>query len=301
MFAVQRFDISETSEIPSENLLESVIEKQKQRAKRKHTSSLGESFKTSYGETIEEKLARKAQAKLDKRERKASILNASSSCNCVDSVSKVVDTAVVAKHIDEVPKELPNTVLDVELPKHDVELPKHDVELINDFENGEFSGEKLIGNYPVLPEVLVPVEESVGLWGVRPDLAQELIAEGIKSYFPVQSAVIPVLLRHHQTHPFVPPRDICVSAPTGSGKTLAYALPIIQVLDSFYGPPLAQDLTEEEELDVLRARRLRALIILPSRELAAQVMNFSQGCITNFAPSSYTSPASLYFYDKILS
>ena len=49
------------------------------------------------------------------------------------------------------------------------------------------------------------------------------------------------------------PRDICASAPTGSGKTLAYALPIIQVLMN--------------RVIIF----LRAVIILPTRELASQV------------------------------
>ena len=48
-------------------------------------------------------------------------------------------------------------------------------------------------------------------------------------------------------------QDFCVCAPTGSGKTLAYALPIIASLSSRIVP------------------RLRALVILPTRDLAVQV------------------------------
>ena len=44
-----------------------------------------------------------------------------------------------------------------------------------------------------------------------------------------------------------------MSAPTGSGKTLAYAIPIIEVLSSRV------------------VTRLRALVLLPTRELVAQV------------------------------
>ncbi|KAI7828482.1 P-loop containing nucleoside triphosphate hydrolase protein [Kickxella alabastrina] len=77
---------------------------------------------------------------------------------------------------------------------------------------------------------------------------------GIDQLFAVQSAVIPVLraahslsrLRQHV-------RDVCVSAPTGSGKTLAFVIPIVEKL---------------------RARvvvRLRALVVLPTKELAQQV------------------------------
>nr|CAD1827810.1 unnamed protein product [Ananas comosus var. bracteatus] len=48
-------------------------------------------------------------------------------------------------------------------------------------------------------------------------------------------------------------RDICVNSPTGSGKTLSYALPIVQALAS------------------RKIRCLRALVVLPTRDLALQV------------------------------
>ncbi|KAJ2842399.1 ATP-dependent RNA helicase dbp6, partial [Coemansia brasiliensis] len=77
---------------------------------------------------------------------------------------------------------------------------------------------------------------------------------GVKQLFAVQAAVIPVLragqaqarLRQHV-------RDLCVSAPTGSGKTLAFVIPIV------------------ERLRVRVEIRLRALIVLPTKELARQV------------------------------
>lgn len=47
--------------------------------------------------------------------------------------------------------------------------------------------------------------------------------------------------------------DVCVCAPTGSGKTLSYALPVLQALAG------------------RRAPALRALAVLPTRDLAAQV------------------------------
>ncbi|KAJ9548745.1 hypothetical protein OSB04_021288 [Centaurea solstitialis] len=48
-------------------------------------------------------------------------------------------------------------------------------------------------------------------------------------------------------------RDICVNSPTGSGKTLAYALPIVQILST------------------RAVKCLRALVVLPTRDLALQV------------------------------
>ncbi|KAJ2032460.1 ATP-dependent RNA helicase dbp6 [Coemansia sp. S610] len=77
---------------------------------------------------------------------------------------------------------------------------------------------------------------------------------GISTLFAVQAAVIPILrtahtlsrLRRHV-------RDLCVSAPTGSGKTLAFVLPIVEKL--------------RQRLVV----RLRALVVLPTKDLAHQV------------------------------
>jgi ATP-dependent RNA helicase DDX51/DBP6 len=53
--------------------------------------------------------------------------------------------------------------------------------------------------------------------------------------------------------PLSPPSDYLVSAPTGSGKTLAYCIPLIETLSR------------------RQVIRLRALIVLPTRELVIQV------------------------------
>ena len=67
-------------------------------------------------------------------------------------------------------------------------------------------------------------------------------------------AVIPVFLRRQALYDTRrPPGDLCVSAPTGSGKTVAYVLPIIDILSKRV------------------VTRLRALVVLPTRELAIQV------------------------------
>lgn len=119
---------------------------------------------------------------------------------------------------------------------------------------------------PMIPPAIqikekVTVRESVAKWGVAQDLAEDIISDGIEEFFPVQVAVIPLLLSHSLYQPFAPPRDMIVSAPTGSGKTLAYAVPIIQTLSS------EQKLNNSQRSQ----RRLHALIILPSRELVSQV------------------------------
>ncbi|KAJ1874514.1 ATP-dependent RNA helicase dbp6 [Coemansia sp. RSA 486] len=77
---------------------------------------------------------------------------------------------------------------------------------------------------------------------------------GIESLFAVQSAVVPVLRAAHSlTRLRQHVRDLCVSAPTGSGKTLAYVIPIV------------------EKLRTRLVVRLRALVVLPTKDLAHQV------------------------------
>lgn len=77
---------------------------------------------------------------------------------------------------------------------------------------------------------------------------------GIEEFFAVQTALIPQLA----SLPLVPFKgevlnDFLVSAPTGSGKTLAYGVPVVEVLGRRI------------------VTRLRALIILPTRDLVMQV------------------------------
>ncbi|TFK40145.1 P-loop containing nucleoside triphosphate hydrolase protein [Crucibulum laeve] len=81
---------------------------------------------------------------------------------------------------------------------------------------------------------------------------------GITELFAVQTTLLPFLLPQEAPYralytPYNPPRDACISAPTGSGKTLAYVLPIIEIL--------SQRLVT----------RLRALVVLPTRDLVVQV------------------------------
>ncbi|XP_047552338.1 ATP-dependent RNA helicase DDX51 [Lutra lutra] len=104
-------------------------------------------------------------------------------------------------------------------------------------------------------EDLVPIEH---IPAVHPDMQKKLRAHGISSYFPVQAAVVPALLESTANGFLVArggyrPRDLCVSAPTGSGKTLAFVIPVVQAL---LGRAVCQ---------------VRALVVLPTKELAQQV------------------------------
>jgi superfamily II DNA/RNA helicase len=80
--------------------------------------------------------------------------------------------------------------------------------------------------------------------GVAPDLAKALAHKGITSAFPIQELTIADALDG---------RDVCGKAKTGSGKTLAFGLPVLQLVERAEGA------------------RPRALILVPTRELATQV------------------------------
>ncbi|HEX7083137.1 MAG TPA: DEAD/DEAH box helicase [Gaiellaceae bacterium] len=79
--------------------------------------------------------------------------------------------------------------------------------------------------------------------GVSDDIAEALGARGIDTPFQIQSLVIPEALRGG---------DVLAKSPTGSGKTLAFAIPIVQTVDP-------------------EAPRPSAVVLVPTRELAAQV------------------------------
>ncbi|KAK3805081.1 MAG: P-loop containing nucleoside triphosphate hydrolase protein [Linnemannia elongata] len=97
-----------------------------------------------------------------------------------------------------------------------------------------------------------PIEDQQ--FGFSERLIKQCKKAGIEECFAVQTAVIPVLMRaRHLGDIRKAPGDLCVSAPTGSGKTLAYVLPIIEILSQRV------------------VTRLRALVVLPTRDLCIQV------------------------------
>ena len=80
--------------------------------------------------------------------------------------------------------------------------------------------------------------------GVPSNLVERLAARGISESFPIQEAAIPDALAG---------KDVVGKAATGSGKTLAFGLPLLA------------------RLEKARPRKPTALILVPTRELAAQV------------------------------
>ena len=80
--------------------------------------------------------------------------------------------------------------------------------------------------------------------GVPAELADSLTARGIGEPFPIQAATLPDSLAG---------RDVCGRAPTGSGKTLAFGLAVAA------------------RKEVAEPHRPWGLVLVPTRELAAQV------------------------------
>ncbi|KNA08325.1 hypothetical protein SOVF_163570 [Spinacia oleracea] len=110
-------------------------------------------------------------------------------------------------------------------------------------------------NIPVLPWMRNPIdiidfkETPLNLVPfLDPRLDKALKNVNMSSLFPVQVAVW-----QETIGPGSFERDLCVNSPTGSGKTLSYALPIVQMLASH------------------SVKCLRALVVLPTRDLAVQV------------------------------
>ena len=79
--------------------------------------------------------------------------------------------------------------------------------------------------------------------GVSPDIVETLAPRSIHQPFPIQALVLPDAIAG---------LDILGRAPTGSGKTLAFGIPLVQRIER-------------------SGRRPAALVLVPTRELAAQV------------------------------
>ena len=82
--------------------------------------------------------------------------------------------------------------------------------------------------------------------GLSADLLRAVADQGYETPTPIQREAIPHILEGH---------DILAGAQTGTGKTAGFTLPMLQILGD---PPSGP-------------RRVRALVLTPTRELAAQV------------------------------
>ncbi|MFT6882190.1 MAG: ATP-dependent RNA helicase RhlE [Marinoscillum sp.] len=99
---------------------------------------------------------------------------------------------------------------------------------------------------------------------LNPKLLEGIDAIGFENTTPVQAATIPLILEG---------KDIIAAAQTGTGKTAAFLLPIIHKI-----------------LEMPEDGHIKALIIVPTRELAVQIDQQLEGL------SYYTSVSSLAVY-----
>ena len=83
-------------------------------------------------------------------------------------------------------------------------------------------------------------------FGIAEPICAALEAEGITTAFPIQALTLPIALDGH---------DVIGQARTGTGKTFAFGIPILERLGEAAREPAAP----------------RALVVLPTRELAIQV------------------------------
>ncbi|MBA3592753.1 MAG: DEAD/DEAH box helicase [Polaromonas sp.] len=83
--------------------------------------------------------------------------------------------------------------------------------------------------------------------GLSPALLRAVDARAYLAPTAIQAVAIPAVLQG---------RDVLASAQTGSGKTAAFALPLLQLL---------------QQANSEKPRRVRLLVLVPTRELAAQV------------------------------
>ena len=119
---------------------------------------------------------------------------------------------------------------------------------------------------PATAPLAPPAPDFAGL-GLSAALAQAAADAGWSAPTAIQAAAVPAILRGH---------DVLGQAPTGSGKTAAFVLPLLQrLLDT---PGWQDD----------RPRRLRVLILAPTRELAAQTEAVITGLARSAAPALKT-------------
>ena len=94
--------------------------------------------------------------------------------------------------------------------------------------------------------------------GLSAELLRAVEKQGYQTATPIQQQAIPPILEG---------RDVLAGAQTGTGKTASFTLPLLQRL----------------QLGTVNRRRIRSLVLVPTRELAAQVAD-SVRCYGEFLP-----------------
>ena len=84
--------------------------------------------------------------------------------------------------------------------------------------------------------------------GLSTPLIDAVTKEGYHTPTPIQQQAIPIIIEG---------KDVLAAAQTGTGKTAGFTLPLLQRLS--------------ETKPQMRKKQIRALVLTPTRELAAQV------------------------------
>lgn len=104
--------------------------------------------------------------------------------------------------------------------------------------------------------------------GIREDILEAIERKGYQNPSPIQSQVIPVFLNGD--------KDIIWQAQTWTWKTASFGIPLLQLINP-------------------KERKIKAIILCPTRELAIQVSDE----INSFSPDNYISTQLLYGWNFI--
>ncbi|RHZ78744.1 hypothetical protein Glove_156g55 [Diversispora epigaea] len=249
MFKIQRYDTEQESRQETGNELLTKINERVQ-LKRKRTKRAKIEQATEQIENSKEKehepQDREKNKKKEKNEQSISLQKLNKNEQDIKDIKKLPEESNLQLYLDKNSEE--NNVLHA--------FPEFEK---SEQTQQEIATTKLLGIpnwlvHPIIidPEFTQPIDHfSLGL---SAQLIKRCKTLGIHECFAVQAAVIPILTRFKSlSEVHTSPGDICVSAPTGSGKTLAYVLPIIEILSNRI------------------VTRLRALVVLPTRDLVNQV------------------------------
>ena len=155
---------------------------------------------------------------------------------------------------------------------HRTELQPQDDENIDTGDRITFTVEKQEKG-PAAIEVKRPVEENVQLksdhagnslnftdLGLNPELLHAIRNAGYVDPTPIQAQAIPIVLKG---------KDLLGCAQTGTGKTAAFALPTLQRLSNNSENQRQVNIVDNSKNH--SPRRVRALVLAPTRELAIQI------------------------------
>ncbi|EHA17212.1 DEAD/DEAH box helicase domain-containing protein [Halomonas sp. HAL1] len=116
--------------------------------------------------------------------------------------------------------------------------------------------------YNHLSERLMPFAKL----GLSPPLVQAISELGYQTPTPIQEQAIPAILSG---------KDLIATAQTGTGKTAAFVLPLLERFSN---------------AGTLRGKRIRALILVPTRELAVQV----EANVAQYAKHTHLTSMAMY-------